>query len=279
MFTREKLLETARSLPSAPQILVWLSELLQDANSGLEEIADLLKRDTALAARIIRISNSVVYGGGGQIGSIEEAVNRVGFHEIYRLVGIATSSRLAERSLNYYRISGDALCSNILVTALACEELAKQSGVDGRVAYTAGLMRALGMIVLDRVGRDRLSPNAGYDDARFKGYSAWEANVFGFANPEVAALILAEWKFPAEIVSAVREQYVARASDHDDSLACILNIAGWIAAKLGHGLVGDARYWELTPKKLEGARVSEDLVNNAMTDTKASFERLQACLA
>lgn len=279
MFNREKLLETARSLPSAPQILVWLGDLLQDANSGLEEIADLLKRDTALSARIIRISNSVVYGGGGQIGSIEDAVNRVGFHEIYRLVGIATSTKLAERALNYYRISGEALCSNILVTALACEELAKEAGDDARVAYTAGLMRALGMIVLDRVGRERLSPNAAYDHARYKGFSTWEANVFGFANPEVAALILSEWKFPAPIVSAVREQYLSRESDHQNPLACTLNLAGWIASKSGHALAGDSRYWEITPKKLECARLSEAQVNDALTATKFSFERLQACLA
>ena len=44
---REKLLTTARSLPAAPQVLSELGELLQDVNTGLEEISSLLKRDAA----------------------------------------------------------------------------------------------------------------------------------------------------------------------------------------------------------------------------------------
>ena len=77
LFAREKLIATARSLPAAPQVLTELGQLLQDINVELDQIADLLKRDAALAARIIRISNSTVFGGSGRIAAIEEAVNRV----------------------------------------------------------------------------------------------------------------------------------------------------------------------------------------------------------
>ncbi|MFA5265584.1 MAG: HDOD domain-containing protein, partial [Opitutaceae bacterium] len=90
VLTREKLFEIARTLPAAPRVLASLGDLLQDANVGLDEVANLIKRDAALAARIIRMSNSIVYGGKGglRIGAIEEAVNRVGFSEVYRLVGM-----------------------------------------------------------------------------------------------------------------------------------------------------------------------------------------------
>jgi len=62
VLAREKILVTARNLPAAPQVLARLGELLLDVNTGLGEIAALLKRDAALVARIIRISNSVVLG-------------------------------------------------------------------------------------------------------------------------------------------------------------------------------------------------------------------------
>jgi len=76
----------------------------------------MIKRDAALAARIIRISNSVVYGGGGgvRIGAIEEAVNRVGFSEVYRLVGLVTSDRLAERPLIFYGVEAEPLREHML---------------------------------------------------------------------------------------------------------------------------------------------------------------------
>src|ERR1043165_8129522 len=86
-FSREKLLTVARSLPADLSVLSKLGEMLQDVNSDLDAIAGLLRRDVALAARIVRISNSPMFGGGGQVASIEDAVNRVGFSEILKLVG------------------------------------------------------------------------------------------------------------------------------------------------------------------------------------------------
>jgi HD-like signal output (HDOD) protein len=40
-----------------------LGELLQDPNTDLEQVSDLLRRDAALAARVIRIGNSAAFGG------------------------------------------------------------------------------------------------------------------------------------------------------------------------------------------------------------------------
>ena len=86
--TRDQILDHARALPAAPRIMAELCELLQDINTDLDQIALVIRGDPALAARVIRISNSVVYGGDWAVASIDEAVNRVGFEEVLRLVGI-----------------------------------------------------------------------------------------------------------------------------------------------------------------------------------------------
>ena len=102
--TRDTILEHARSLPAAPQVMAGLSELLQDINTDLEQIADQVRVDPALTARVIRISNSPVFGGGARIGSVDEAVNRVGFGEVIRLVGVATVAGMVDRALSCYKI-------------------------------------------------------------------------------------------------------------------------------------------------------------------------------
>ena len=81
----EKILTAAKSLPVAPQIMARLHKMLLDSNSGLPEIATLLKRDVSLTTRIIRIANSPAYKGGG-LGTIEEALQRVGFGEVVALL-------------------------------------------------------------------------------------------------------------------------------------------------------------------------------------------------
>jgi HD-like signal output (HDOD) protein len=197
--SREKILQVARSLPADLHVLSKLGEMLQDINSELDQIAALLRRDVALAARIVRISNSAMFGGGGQVASIEDAVNRVGFSEILKLVGTATAARFTERALDYYQIGAHKLRDNMLYSAFAAEALARAAGTDTRVAYTAGLLRPLGMMVLDRASRGHLNVLQRYNSSRWATYAEWESAVFGTTNCDVAGLVLEEWRFPVEI--------------------------------------------------------------------------------
>lgn len=273
--SREKLLSTARSLPAAPQVLSELGELLQDVNTGLDEIADLLKRDAALAARIIRISNSSAMGGGSRVAAVEEAVNRVGFAEVYRLVGMATTSRLADRDLNYYLIEAEPLRHHMMYCALACEALAKRCGLEAREAYTAGLMRTLGMMVLDRAARERIPLSEAYDHTKTDGYAAWEGTLFGICNTEVAALILNEWKFPPEAISMVRDHYLLREADYENRQACLLNLACLLTQKATLGLTGEPAYLRLNPKKLEALGLSEDDLEEVSGQVSAAYARIK----
>jgi HD-like signal output (HDOD) protein len=273
--TRDSIFQIARTLPATPKVLAGLGELFHDINVGLDEVANLIKRDVALTARIIRISNSVVYGGSIRIGALEEALNRVGFSEVHRLVGLITSNLLADRPLVYYGVMAEPLREHMLFTALACEALADECGIDSRNAYTIGLMRTIGILVLDRVA-ERLPQIAPYDHARLGGYPVWEGIAFGLSNSEVAAMVLTEWRFPPEIVGAVREHYLLRPEDYDNRLACLLNVAGRVVAEAGHTLPGDRRYWELSPRKLEIVGLREDQVHSAGERARTAFERLRS---
>jgi len=272
-FSREKLLQVARSLPADLHVLSQLGEMLQDVNSELDQIANLLRRDTALAARIVRISNSAMFGGGGGIGSIEEAVNRVGFSEILKLVGTASAARMSERSLEHYDITAVKLRDNMLHGAFAGEALALAAGLDARVAYTAGLLRPLGLMVLDRAGRGHLHWTERFSATRWPTYSAWEGSMFG------AGLILEEWRFPRELGLALREQYLTRSSDSIQPLACLLNLAGALAQRTGRGLVGEMRWWEVNADKLGAVNLSLDDLAEAEASAETAFAAAVAALA
>ena len=273
--SREKLLTNARSLPAAPQVLSELGELLQDVNTGLDEISDLLKRDAALAARIIRISNSSAMGGGSRIGSVEEAVNRVGFAEVYRLVGLATTSRLADRDLNYYRLNAEPLRHHMMFGALAAEALAQRCGMDARNAYTAGLMRPLGMLLIDRAARERVPITEAFDPEKNESYDKWEGAIFGICHTEVAAMILGEWKFPVEMISMVREHYLSREADFSNTFACILNLAVSMTTQAGLGFVGEPHFTSSNERALQAIGLDGDALAEISAQITEAYERIK----
>lgn len=278
-FSREKILQIARTLPADLHVLSKLGEMLQDVNSELDAIAELLRRDVALATRIVRISNSPMFGGGGSIASIEEAVNRVGFSEIMKLVGTASAARMTERALENYDISAQKLRDSMLFGAFAAEALARYSGADTRVAYTAGLLRPLGMMVLDRAGRGTLPWTDRFSVSRWPTYSAWEGGIFGIDNCEVTALILDEWRFPKELSAALRVQYLTRSGDYENRLASLLNVSGHVAEKAGRAFAGETAWWATKPEKLTAAGVSEEDVENAQAAAESGLEAALSALA
>jgi HD-like signal output (HDOD) protein len=186
---RETLLHVAKSLPAAPRILAELGHLLLDPNTDMGEVTALLRRDTALTARIIRISNSAFYNTGQPYAALEDALARVGYMEVYRLTGLAAMSQSVDRPLSMYGVSGAQVRENSLLTALVAELLAPQVGLDGRLAYTAGLLRSLGKIVFDGLTRSGVIRGAHYTGA--SPLAEWETGIAGTNNCEAAAVVLA----------------------------------------------------------------------------------------
>lgn len=276
--TRETILAQAAALPAAPQVLAGLCEMLQEVNTGLEEISDQIRLDPALAARVIRVSNSVFFGGGGRIGSVDEAVNRVGFTELLRLVGVATAASLVDRSLSSYAVDAERMRESLLMHALAAEAVANTVDVDVRSAYAGGLLRSIGMMVIDRAVRGRIKPADVFDPQRYAHYPEWEKQRFGISHTEVTAMVMDEWRFPADLVAGVEEHLLLDGRGLDDRFACVLNVAGAIVMEAGMGLPGDRACWGQLPDKLAALGLGENDFELAKEQVQARFLQHRSAL-
>jgi HD-like signal output (HDOD) protein len=267
----------AAKLPAAPQVLSELAEILEDVNANTGDVARLLERDGPLAASILRISNSALFGTGG-VGSIQEAVNRVGFGEVHRLVGYAATSTLADRALSFYNVEAEPLREHMVCNALAAEALATAAGANPRHSYTAGLLRPIGMLVLDRLARDKVALTDCFEASTDGTYSAWEPRTLHFRNAAVTAVVLNEWRFASEVVEAVRGHTLQPGAIPPSRGAALLNLAGWVSDQLGAGLRGERDLWEPTPAKLALAGISEETLRLQVDEVGSLFDRMQASL-
>ncbi len=269
---RATLLHVVKTLPSAPQILARIGQLMLSMDAEIDDITSLIKRDPALTARIIRIANSAAYNTGAPFASLEDALARVGLTEVYRLTGFAAIAQVSDQSLIRYRISGAQVRENSLLTALIMEALAHTAGADPRAAYTAGLLRSIGKIALDRLTRD-----PAYDGGNGPrgALAEWEAGFMGLNNCEAAAIILEEWRFPESTLFAIRDHYAPPA---EDLIATLLNLSAGAAARCGHGLPGEDVYWVPSAEKFTAAGLSQQQVDDAMRLGLERFGPVRAAL-
>jgi HD-like signal output (HDOD) protein len=272
--TCARALQVAESLPSPPRVLAELQKMLKDANHNIEAVTELLLRDAGLTARNNRIANGVIYNRGEPVASLDDALSRVGFNEVYRLTGLASIAGLVNFQLRYYGISAQRLRENSVFVAVLMEELALAVAADARVSYTAGLLRSAGKIALDLTAqkdlRDVRPPELGA-----LGLLDWERSFFGPANPEVGAALLRAWRMPLEVYIPIRDHYLAGLTIDPMPMAKQLHLAAGAVDAAGWGLPGEAGYWiQHREATLSGFQLDAEIFERICTRARARFEKI-----
>lgn len=239
-YTVVNLVRVAHSFAAAPRIMARLGPLLRDPDTALPDVAALLRHDSTLAARLLRIANSAAFAQSETVASIEEAAALIGLQEIHRLVGAVAVDHFSLRHYPLYGFAGPRLRDNAILVALLMEELAPRTHADPAAAYAAGLFRSIGKLALAKIA-DEHAPIAPFKRSEILTLVAWEKHTFGLTSNQATASILKEWNFPDVVVQAINEHYAPDASVRP--LAGLLNLAAYLADKLGHGLSGESAYW------------------------------------
>ena len=272
--TRDQIINLGSKLAPAAVTLARLRPLLADPNTDLEEIVNLIRLDPALTFHVVRMSNSVLFGTYERNDTLEGAVGRVGFMEIYRLVGLAASKQLCQHDLGTYSLTAARLWENSVATAAAAEVLALPAGTEAGLSYATGLLRNLGMVIIDAVSAGKVYPG----EAEWPVVSEWERQVFGMNSAEVTATLLEHWRFPSDVVDAIRAQHDPLADGTSNVGACVLNLACGVSARFGLDLPGESGHWVRTEAKLTLGGVTDLVLEQCTENAHAHYLALCATL-
>jgi HD-like signal output (HDOD) protein len=223
------MVQTLEHLPATAAVLPHLLRLLRSDTASLNEIIELIRVDPAITARTLQMGSSSYYNlHGTPCESVAEAVHRVGFNEVYKLVAYAATAQLLMRPLAPYHLSPEENWQRAVSCALAAEQLADHAGVNRNLAYTAGLLHAAGMIAID-AWMQREAVDLHFDSDELPAETtASEVRLLACTNAEIGAALLRLWEFPAAIVEPVRWQYDPSRSRDEPLLACLLHVAKWL---------------------------------------------------
>lgn len=228
--TREDLLHGISKISGHRQVLIQLNATLADDASSTQDIVALVRLDTGLTARVITSANSILFGRGLPVGSVEEAVIRVGVREIRRLLLRSITYELTGGALRSYGLARGDLWNRSLACALAMEMLARELKRSEDVCHTMGLMHGVGMIVIDQwLARTADDPTISLGDPYSARLGEREVSLVGYTNCEAGAMLLESWKFPESIVAVVGNQEAPLLAGRFAKMACMLVLARWQA--------------------------------------------------
>lgn len=274
VLSRDRIVTLGCKLAPATATLSRLRQLLANPHTDLEEIVALIRLDPALTFNVVRMSSSVLFGTRERSDSLEGAVGRVGFAEIYRLVGLAATRELCQSDLVTYGLKASRLWENSVATAAAAEVLALPAGGDAGLSYATGLLRNLGRVILDHAAAGRVYPG----ETAWPLVADWERAEFGLTTAEVTATLLEHWHFPADIIEAVRAHHEPLASPTSNVGACVLNLACGVTARFGLDLPGETAHWVRSDAKMTMAGVTDPVLEQCAENARAHYLALCATL-
>lgn len=235
--SREQLLSCVPKISGNREVLLALNELLADEERGPQELVALLRLDAGLASRVIAAANTVYFRGGLPVGSIEEAVIRLGWDKVRQLLLQSMAYEMMAGSLRVYGLAAGTLWNQSLACAIAMDELGQAAHRSSGLCYTIGLLHAVGLVVVNQwLTREAAAGRATIAGPR-DTWSAQERKLVGQSSAELGGALLQTWNFPASIVAAVVFQDQPLASEEFRKLSCLFVVARWLSEMVLESLV------------------------------------------
>jgi putative nucleotidyltransferase with HDIG domain len=274
-----RLVETIKELPPMPDVAARVLDMVGDPNTKMSQLAEVLSRDQTLVARIIKVSNSALYGGQKKTTSLSQALIRLGTRTIRSLVVGASTRALFPTDQTQIGLWGQSLWQHSIQCGLAARRIAKRVRYgDPEEAFVGGLLHDLGKVVIllklpdeyRRIHRMQAGGLAG---------SAAERSVLGFDHAKVGKLLLKEWKLPPSLIACVRFHHLPREAGEYESLAHVIALGNQLAhaceavdqgrgCEVGDDVVAVLERLGLSPDDLRELQdsVADDLVHSGVLD-------------
>lgn len=224
-------------LPTMPEIAGKVVRAVDDPDSSIDDIRSLIDQDAAIAARILKISNSALYGFPSEIQSLSHAISLLGTMTVRNLVLAASMKETYKR----FGLLEKLLWQHSALSGPTAAMLADYRGIaaDPEIAFTAGLMHHIGKTALANSHRseyERVMMTV-YNEGL--SFTEVENEVFGFSHAELGAAVVQQWGLPDTLVLTIQHHHnpgmLAELDDDVARMCALITVTSLTLSKLGVG--------------------------------------------
>ncbi|MCA9797980.1 MAG: HDOD domain-containing protein [Cyanobacteria bacterium HKST-UBA04] len=231
----ERLLRRIRDIPSLPDLINKIVDLIGQPEASASQIAKLISFDAGLTSKVLRLVNSSAYGFQRQISSVQHAIMILGFGQVRGLVLSASILKLFEKT-EARGLDLEWQWKHGLQTAAVSRHLAHKFNIpNGEDAFSAGLLHDIGKIVLSVYCNDvygKLMTGCRQQTINTHGpaFSEAEQAVLGLTHARVGAEVAQRWKLPASFIDTIRHHHSPQLATDTPELVYVVALANCFCA-------------------------------------------------
>lgn len=265
--TLDELVEKVDEVPVFPQTVINIIKLIEDPNSGAKDVEREIIKDQGLTAKILKLANSSYYGVSRNIKSVSEATVLLGFQAVKSMVLATSVGKVFDKEFPGYALDKNELWKQAQVCAITTRIVAKKSRFPkADQAYTAGLLRDIGKVILDRYMSEQFDLILKEVEASEKTFLQVERDVLGFDHADVGARIAEKWHLPEEMVEAIATHHTPEKAVINPKMTAMVHVADVIVMMMGLHLGVDGMSYGFSKEAISLLKLDEVSLSEIMSE-------------
>jgi len=240
MTTIQEFIKEIRNLKPIPAVASQLLVVVDNPDSSMEDISNVIQYDPIITANVLKTCNSAFFGLKNPAESIKDAVNMMGTDQIVELVLLKAGNATLGGAQEGYGLEDGDMWKYSVSSAVIAKQVAVNLGLKNKnTIFTSALLKDIGKIILEKyVAR---SSNKIKDLVENKDLSFREAEkkAFGIDHTELGAMIAKMWKFSPRMVKIIRHHHLSDKKMIKDKEIAAVYLADCICMMMGVGVGAD----------------------------------------
>ncbi len=234
------------SLTSLPNIFWEITKVTSDPRSSAVHVADVISKDTSLAAKLLKMVNSAFYGFPAKIDTISRAVMIVGSKQLSTLA-LGTSVIQIFRSIPAELVDMKTFWQHSIACGISARMISSyKNAPNSERFFVSGLLHDIGRIVLykklPRAGKEILLIARETQNL----LRTVENQLLGFDHAHLGGVLMKKWRLPLILEHTVGYHHQPLSSQYPTE-ASIIYLADILTNALAIGSSGERDVPPLSP--------------------------------
>ena len=225
----EDIVDRIHTIPSLPEVVTQVVRLVNDPNSDARQINAIMMKDAAMAAKMLRMVNSVYYGLAEPVNDLEQAIVILGFKTIRSVaLSISVLNMFQQQNANF---NMKAFWAHSAVSACLGRLICGKARIcDPEFGFTIGLLKGLGKVILAENAPEETRAIIAVARQYRMSFTKACREVMDTDDAEIGAWLMERWELDKVLVATVREQGLLSPTTKEPKLVSMCMLSEYLCA-------------------------------------------------
>lgn len=254
--------------------------IAEDENSTAGDLEEVIMRDQALSAKVLKVSNSAYYGIPRTVETVSRATVLLGFQTVVGLaLTVSVYDTLWGSGKGHYLDRRDLWKHSLSVATAARMIAGNAQSKEGAVAFTAGMLHDIGKSVFDTYLADEYGEVI--DSCHRDGLQVHEAEeaILGVTHGDLGYKVARRWQLPDVLCESIRCHHAVAGAEGDFArTAALVALGDFLTRHTGIGEPPDMMLPDLDKEALGLWGGTEDqlkTLGDELADKRDEIEAFQ----